>query len=96
MPLSVADPTDTVFPKVVVPVAALVWVRAPVRLTVLLKLVVPELVMVTVVSLSASPEPTEAKFKVPVPEFNVRVSAPAPAVPSVVPTMVMSPVPATP
>ena len=93
MPLKAADPTETVFPKVVVPVAALVWVRAPVKFTVLLKLVVPELVMVTWVSLSVALEPKEARFKVPVPEFNVRVSDAPPAVPSVVPDRVIAPAP---
>ena len=56
MPFNVAEPTATVLEKVVVPVAALVWVRAPDIAITLLKFVVPEFVIVNAVSPVASAE----------------------------------------
>ena len=50
VPLSVAEPTLTVFEKVVVPVAAFVWLKAPVIAIALLKFITPELMIVTVVN----------------------------------------------
>src|SRR5262245_10044613 len=76
VPFRLAEPTDTVPAKVVVPVAGLVWVRAPVMATAPLKLVVPALVTVTAVRPVASATPpapnTPARFTEPVPAFSVR------------------------
>ena len=89
-----AEPTLTVGAKVVVPVAGLVWVNAPVILRVKLKLSVPELVIVTAVKLVAFPEPTVLlKLIVPV-VFKIRLSAKPPGVPSVIPVTVIAPDPA--
>ena len=89
-----ADPTATVLENVVVPVAALVWVSAPVILIVLENNRVLELVMVRVVNMILEPVPT-APVNVTAPVvFTVRVSAEAPPVPSVVPVMVIAPDPA--
>ena len=49
VPCKEAEPTATVPVKVVMPVAALVWVNAPEMAIALLKLAAAELVMVTVV-----------------------------------------------
>ena len=54
-----AEPTLTVDEKMVPPVAVLVWVKAPEIATALLKVIVPELVMVTVVNPVASAEVPE-------------------------------------
>ena len=66
----------------------------------LLKLVVPALVTVTLVSpvaLETPPAPNRPEaFKVPVPAFNVRLSAAPPAVPLVLPVIVIFPTPTAP
>jgi len=93
-PRKVAEPTFTVLEKVVVPVAALVCVRAPVILSVLLKLSAPELAIVTTASFVAKPDPT-APVNVTVPAaastMSVEVEVPAP---SVAPPIVTPPEPA--
>ena len=88
-PRKAAEPTFTVLEKVVVPVAASVCVRAPVILSVLLKLSAPELVIVKAVKLVVLPEPTACKLIAPVPAFKINVSAEPPAVPSTAPEIVM-------
>ena len=54
VPLRVAEATETAPEKVVVPVAALAWVKAPEIVIALLKVMAPELVTVTVVRPVAS------------------------------------------
>lgn len=89
VPLKVIDPTFTVLEKVVVPVAAFVWVKAPVMLIVLEKRRAAEWVMVRAVNAVASPEPTTpVKLTAPV-VFTMRVSAEPPAVPLVAPAIKM-------
>ena len=89
-----AEPTDTVLENVVVPVALLVWVRAPVILMVDENNRAAELVIVRSVSMRACPEPT-APVNVTAPVvFTVSVSAEPDAVPSVVPVTVTAPEPA--
>ncbi len=89
-----AEPTATVLENVVVPVAALVWVRAPVILMVLENRSVLELVMVRVVNIVETPVPT-APVNVTAPVvLTVRVSAEPAVTPSVVPVIVIAPIPA--
>ncbi len=76
--------------KVVVSVAALVWVRAFVMVTAAENESAAELVMVNAVK--AVPAPTiPVKVVVPVPEFTIRVPAPLVVLP-----MLMLPAPAPP
>ena len=71
VPFNVAEPTLTVSAKVVVPVAALVWVRAPVIPT-LSNVAAAELVMVKAVRPAALAAPAA-------PNTSPRASAPVPA-----------------
>jgi hypothetical protein len=93
VPLKTAEPTDTVLLKVVVPVAALVWVKAPVILTTPLKLMAALLVIVTAVKLVELPLPKAPTLIMPPAAFNVSASAKLPAVPSVDPVIVRAPLP---
>ena len=92
-PFRLADPTATVLLNVVVPVAALVCVKAPVRFTAPLNVIAALFVTVTVVKLVELPDPNAARLTMPPAAFNVRVSATPPAVPSVVPARVRVPEP---
>ena len=68
VPLRVADPTDTAPINVVDPVAALVWVRAPVSVTASLNVNAP--LLVTVKDVSGVVPPTDpVKVTVPEPLF---------------------------
>lgn len=79
--------------NVVVPVAAFVWVIAPVKFTAPVKATVPLLVMVRAVNLAASPLPNVLeKATDPEPGFKVSVLAPPP-VPSVGTGKVIGPLP---
>ena len=89
-----AEPTATVLENVVVPVAALVWMSAPVILMVLENRRAAEWVIVRAVNIVESPDPT-APVNVTAPVvFTVRVSGSPVAVPSVVPVIVIAPDPA--
>jgi len=91
VPRRSAEPTATVFPKVVVPVAAFVCTRAPVMFTTP-KVAAPEFVMVTAPRLFAVPVPSApVKVTLPVPACSVSDSSPVPAVPSVLPVTRMLP-----
>ena len=79
--------------NVVVPVAALVCVRAPVRLTTPLNVIAALLVIVTAVKLVELPLPKVPTLITPPDAFKVSVSAEPPAVPSVVPVTVRAPLP---
>ena len=94
VPLNVAEPTASVLEKAVAPVAALVWVSAPVILTVPLKLRAAELVIVRVASFVATPDPTApVNVTVPAAAFTMSVQAVVPA-PSTAPPIVTPPKPA--
>jgi hypothetical protein len=92
-PLKVADPKEAAALNVVVPVAALVWVKAPEIFRAPLNVMAALLVIVNVVRLVKLPLPTAPRLMTPPSALRVSVSAEPPTVPSVVPVMVKAPLP---